>query len=131
MRVLAILKQQVLWLLAASVMIMPLFSCSGTRPADLGVKDGRLRPCPASPNCVTSDAPDAAHSVAPFQLVVPSTDGWHAAQTAIDGLPRTKIITSTDEYLPAECSSAVPASHGMKEAFSTGSQNQKPPQPSS
>ena len=31
----------------------------------------------------------------------------------------------------AECSSAVPASQGMKEAFSTGSQNQKPPQPSS
>ena len=31
----------------------------------------------------------------------------------------------------AECSSAVPASHGMKEAFSTGSQNQQPPQPSS
>ena len=31
----------------------------------------------------------------------------------------------------AECSSAVPASHGISEAFSTGSQNQKPPQPSS
>ncbi len=31
----------------------------------------------------------------------------------------------------AEWSSAVPASHGMKEAFSTGSQNQNPPQPSS
>ena len=31
----------------------------------------------------------------------------------------------------AECSSAVPASHGMKEAFSTGSQNHQPPQPSS
>ena len=30
----------------------------------------------------------------------------------------------------AECRSAVPASHGMKEAFSTGSQNQNPPQPS-
>jgi len=29
----------------------------------------------------------------------------------------------------AECSSAVPASHGISEAFSTGSQNQKPPQP--
>jgi len=26
--------------------------------------------------------------------------------------------------------SAVPASHGMKEAFSTGSQNHQPPQPS-
>ena len=30
----------------------------------------------------------------------------------------------------AECSSAVPASQGMKEAFSTGSQNHQPPQPS-
>ncbi len=31
----------------------------------------------------------------------------------------------------AECSSAVPASHGMKDAFSTGSHAQNPPQPSS
>ena len=30
----------------------------------------------------------------------------------------------------AECSSAVPASHGISEAFSTGSQNHQPPQPS-
>ena len=31
----------------------------------------------------------------------------------------------------AECRSAVPTSQGMKEAFSTGSQNHQPPQPSS
>ena len=31
----------------------------------------------------------------------------------------------------AECSSAVPISHGISEAFSTGSQNHQPPQPSS
>ncbi len=31
----------------------------------------------------------------------------------------------------AECSSAVAISQGISEAFSTGSQNQKPPQPSS
>ena len=31
----------------------------------------------------------------------------------------------------AEWRSAVPASQGMKEAFSTGSQNHQPPQPSS
>ena len=30
-----------------------------------------------------------------------------------------------------ECISAVPTSQGMKEAFSTGSQNHQPPQPSS
>ena len=31
----------------------------------------------------------------------------------------------------AECKSAAAISHGMSEAFSTGSQNQKPPQPNS
>ncbi len=31
----------------------------------------------------------------------------------------------------AECNSAVPASQGSNEAFSTGSQNHHPPQPSS
>ena len=30
-----------------------------------------------------------------------------------------------------ECSKAVAASHGISEAFSTGSQNHQPPQPSS
>src|SRR5881275_1152473 len=38
--------------------------------------------------------------------------------------PRLSVTAS-------ECTSAVPTSHGMNEAFSTGSQNQKPPQPSS
>ena len=31
----------------------------------------------------------------------------------------------------AECNNAVPASQGMNDAFSTGSQNHQPPQPSS
>ena len=31
----------------------------------------------------------------------------------------------------SECRRAVPTSQGMKEAFSTGSQNHQPPQPSS
>ena len=31
----------------------------------------------------------------------------------------------------SECMSAVPTSQGMKDAFSTGSQNHQPPQPSS
>ena len=30
-----------------------------------------------------------------------------------------------------ECSSAAPISHGISDAFSTGSQNHQPPQPSS
>ena len=86
---------------------MSLFSCSGTRPANLGIKDGRLAPCPSTPNCVSSDAKDSAHAIAALQLVAPPADGWRALRAALESLPRTKIITVTEDYLHAECSSAV------------------------
>jgi len=85
---------------------MPLFSCPGSRPTNLGVKDLRLAPCPSTPNCVSSDAHDPSHLVAAFPLVVPATDAWRAARSTVSGLPRTKIIMETDDYLHAECSSA-------------------------
>ena len=107
MSVSANLKQQILPLLAIWIITMPLFSCSGTRPTNLGVRDGRLTVCPASPNCVSSDAVDGAHAIAPLQLIVSSPDGWRAVRKIIDELPRTKIISSTDDYLHAECTSAV------------------------
>ena len=85
---------------------MPLFSCSGTRPANLGVKDSRLAPCPSSPNCVSSDAGDSAHSLPAFQVAVPAAQAWRIVRSTVASLPRTKIITESDDYLHAECSSA-------------------------
>ena len=59
---------------------------------------------------------------------VPSSDSEKAmiASSTVQILkpPRFSVTAS-------ECTSAVPTSHGMKEAFSTGSQNHQPPQPSS
>ena len=85
---------------------MPLFSCSGTRPANLGIKEGRLASCPSTPNCVSSDATDVAHSIAPFELITPPTDGWRAFRATLESLPRVQIVTVTDDYIHAECSSA-------------------------
>ena len=73
----------------------------------MGIRNGRLSVCPASPNCVSSDAADGAHAVAPLQLIVAPPDGWRAVRTVLDSMPRTKIVSSTDDYLHAECSSAV------------------------
>jgi uncharacterized protein (DUF1499 family) len=92
--------------LAAVVIVMPLFSCAGSKPTNLGVKDLRLAPCPSTPNCVSSDATDPAHWVAAFQLAVAATDGWRTTRAAVANLPRTRIATETDDYLHAECSSA-------------------------
>ncbi len=59
---------------------------------------------------------------------VPSSDNENAeiASRTVQflKLPRFSVTAS-------ECTRAVPTSQGMNDAFSTGSQNHQPPQPSS
>jgi hypothetical protein len=45
---------------------MALFSFAGTRPANIGVTNGKLLDCPDSPNCVSSQSNDAEHKIAPL-----------------------------------------------------------------
>ena len=48
---------------------LPLFmvvACTGTRPLNLGVKEGKLAPCPSTPNCVSSQSSDKEHSIEPL-----------------------------------------------------------------
>ena len=85
---------------------LPLLSCAGTKPNNLGVKDARLAPCPSSPNCVSSDADDSSHFVPAFQLAAPVPEAWRAVRSVVAKLPRTSIVTATDDYLYAECRSA-------------------------
>ncbi|MPZ75578.1 MAG: DUF1499 domain-containing protein [Deltaproteobacteria bacterium] len=85
---------------------MPLFSCAGTRPSNLGVRASRLAPCPSLPNCVSSDARDSSRLVPPFDLALPAGDAWQAMRATVANLPRTKIITETGDYIHAECASA-------------------------
>jgi hypothetical protein len=61
-------------------------------------------------------------------MKVPMSDSEKVrmASRIVQTLSALRFSTTT-----AECSSAVPISQGMKETFSTGSQNHQPPQPSS
>lgn len=43
-----------------------LAACAGEEPNNLGVRDGRLTDCPSSPNCVSSQAVDEGHRIAPL-----------------------------------------------------------------
>ena len=59
---------------------------------------------------------------------VPSSDSENAriASSTVHDLKLPRFSVTASEWI-----SAVPTSHGMNEAFSTGSQNHQPPQPSS
>jgi uncharacterized protein (DUF1499 family) len=95
--------------LGLAVVLASLFlaACTGNSPANLGVSDSGLAPCPSSPNCVSSDAQDNDHHVAPLQLAAPAAEAWQAARDQVAELPRTRIVSETPGYLHAECRSAL------------------------
>ena len=89
------------------MLLLSLLGWAGRRPAALGVHDGRLAPCAARPNCVSSDAADAAHRVEPFRLALPAPEAWAAARRAVAKLPRVTVVTEREGYLHAECESRL------------------------
>jgi uncharacterized protein (DUF1499 family) len=80
--------------------------CTGVRPT-LGVRDGKLTPCPASPNCVSSQDSAAAHSVEPLHFDGPPLQAMERLKLIVGGMKRTKIVTGTGHYLHAEFTSAL------------------------
>jgi uncharacterized protein (DUF1499 family) len=78
----------------------------GQRPNTLGVKEGKLASCPKSPNCVVSQGQeDAEHAIAPLQYEGDRTTAMARLVDIIGGMPRTKIIQQTEDYLYAEFTS--------------------------
>jgi uncharacterized protein (DUF1499 family) len=85
-----------------------LISCSDSKQAgSLGIMESHLRPCPATPNCVSSDSREAGHQVAPFALKISAAEAWKVAHKLIAELPHTRIVTVQTDYLHAECRSAL------------------------
>ena len=72
-----------------------------------GINDGHFAACPARPNCVCSDAIDPLHRISSLILRAPPALAWAAARAAVLSLPRTQIVSESDDYLHAECRSAV------------------------
>lgn len=67
----------------------------------------KLPPCPASPNCVTSQDPDEGHAIAPFVYSGPPERARGVLLAALQSMPRTKIVSRTKFYIRAEFRSAV------------------------
>lgn len=87
--------------------IMVAFSLSARRPVDLGAKDGRLRPCPATPNCVCTADQGTQHAIEPLTFTGEPAGAWRRLQEVLREYPRTAIITATEDYIHAECTSLV------------------------
>jgi uncharacterized protein (DUF1499 family) len=86
-----------------------LFSFSGNRPSNLGLKDGKLASCPNSPNCVSSQtaSSDREHHIEAIAFrSAPETAIAHLKSIVRD-TERTEIINETGDYIYAEFTSAL------------------------
>ena len=81
--------------------------CSAVRPANLGIKDGRLAACPASPNCVSSQTRDQDHAVDPLIYSGPASSAMDDLKQVLRGMKRARIVSKQDGYLHVEFTSAL------------------------
>jgi uncharacterized protein (DUF1499 family) len=93
--------------LLVPVVVLALLSVFSRRLANLGVRDGRLAPCPAAPNCVSTQADDEVHRIEPFTYSGPATEALACLRAAATSLPRAQVVTATATYLHIECTSAL------------------------
>lgn len=94
-------------ILAGGILILALFSLMARKPANLGVTDGKLAPCPPTPNCVCTQAADPGHRIEPITFTGSSTKARDRLKTVLAGFPRVRIVTEMDNYLHAEFTSLL------------------------
>ena len=79
---------------------------AGKAPEYLGVHEGKLAPCPATPNCVCSQAAGSAY-VAPFAFAGDPQAVMARLQSAVASMPRVRLLVASPTYLHAEARSRV------------------------
>ena len=76
-----------------------LAACAGEPPSGLGVQNGRLAPCPDSPNCVNSFSSGGHDAIAPLAADI------REIERVLLGLRRANIVKVDGNYLHAEFTS--------------------------
>ena len=77
-------------------------------PQPIGVVDGKLRPCPAAPHCVSSDDADMLSRIAPLAIKGDPAAAWAALRSALLAMPRV-VLLADDMATDAAAATAATA----------------------
>ncbi len=96
-------------MLAAIFMVLLLSGCSGTAPEDLGAKGGELKPCPDTPNCVSTQAAkgDTEHRMKPVAYGEDKGAAKAAIMATIEESSRSTILEDSEDYVRSEFTSRL------------------------
>jgi uncharacterized protein (DUF1499 family) len=67
----------------------------------------QLAPCPASPNCVSTEAQDERHAIPPLRYHKEKSAAKEALKAAVLSLPRTRLVEEDGSYLHFEFTSRL------------------------
>ncbi|TKD70512.1 DUF1499 domain-containing protein [Pseudalkalibacillus hwajinpoensis] len=68
----------------------------------LGVKQGKLAPCPDKPNCVLSQSTDEKHKMEPIPYTGTAEEALTKLKSILTNRERTKIVEADTHYIRAE-----------------------------
>ncbi|MBF0705123.1 DUF1499 domain-containing protein [Alkalihalobacillus hwajinpoensis] len=68
----------------------------------LGVKEGKLAPCPDKPNCVSSQSTDEKHGMKPIPFNGTAEEAIAKIKTILTNRKRTEIVEERKDYIRAE-----------------------------
>ncbi len=89
--------------LVLGLLLVVLTGCTGSPPATLGT----FADCPDSPNCVSTKAKDEAHGVPPIETSLTKKETQKRILDIIASLPRTHVVTQSEDYLHVEFTSLL------------------------
>ena len=94
-------------ILVAVVVVFGGLSCAGRRPPQTGLVSGQLRPCPSSPNCVSSEVEkDKSAYIAPLAFEGSPEAAWERLEKAVEKIGG-KVRETKEDYLWATFTSTV------------------------
>ncbi|OPY05474.1 MAG: hypothetical protein A4E66_02435 [Syntrophus sp. PtaB.Bin001] len=87
------------------ILLLTLISCTA-KPPKTGLIDGRLRACPGTPNCVSSEDPNVSARIAPLAFQGPPETAWKNLKEAVRDLDGS-IQEEQGNYLRATFTSRI------------------------
>jgi uncharacterized protein (DUF1499 family) len=71
-------------------------------PANLGVRNGKLAPCPNSPNCVSTQSDDPRHQIDPIPYTTTPEKARMTLLQVIRSMERSEVVIEDPTYIRAE-----------------------------
>jgi len=88
-------------------LLLTVVHCSGRKNDMTGIFDGKLGPCPDSPNCVSSESEDPSHFIEPLRYTGSQAAAKKILLQVLMAMRGVKMITERENYIHVSITSRL------------------------